>query len=111
MDPFPWQNDNERLQLMTNDQPFSPPVMYNGPTPSPPPPTELLLAPSITSLAPQIIASTNKLFFIAHNIGASHCHEWWLVRVAFKDSILLYPASLQDRRFLVEFYVLHPADV
>ncbi len=67
--------------------------------------------PSITSLAPQIIASTDKLFFIAHNIGASHCHEWWLVRVAFKDSILLYPASLQDHRFLVEFYVLHPADV
>jgi hypothetical protein len=99
MDPFPWRDDNERLQLMTDDQPFSPLVMYNGPTPSPPPPTELLLAPSIMLLALQIIASTDKLFFIAHNIGESHCHKWRLVRVAFKDSILLYPASLQDGCF------------
>ncbi len=72
---------------------------------------ELPLAPSITLLAPQIIASTDKLFFITHNIGASHCYEWRLVRVAFTDSISLYPASLQDGRFLVEFYVLHPADI
>jgi hypothetical protein len=105
MDSFPWR------ELMTVDQPFSPPVMYNGPTPSPPLPTELPLAPSIMLLAPQIIASTDKLFFIAHNIGASHCHKRQLVWIAFKNSILLYPASFQDGHFLVEFYVLHPANV
>jgi hypothetical protein len=111
INPFPWRDENERRQLMTNDPPFLPPVMYNGPTPSPPTTIELPLPPSITSLAPQIIASTDKLFFIAHNIGAPTCREWRLVHVAFRDSILLYPPSLQDGRFLVEFYVLHPADV
>ncbi len=111
MDPFPWRDDNERLQFMSNDPPFSPPVMYAGPTPSPPIPVDVPPAPSITSLAPQIIASQDKLFFIAHNIGANTCREWRLVRVAFKDSILLYPSSLQDGCFLVEFYVLHPADM
>ncbi len=33
------------------------------------------------------------------------------VPVAFADSISLYPSALQDGRFLVEFYVLHPSDV
>ena len=36
--------------------------------------------------------------------------EWCLVRVAFNDFISLHPSALQDGRFLVEFYVLHPAD-
>ncbi len=111
MDPFPWWDDNERLQFMSNNPPFSPPVMYAGPTPSPPILVDVPPAPSIMLLAPQIIASQDKLFFIAHNIGANTCREWRLVRVAFKDSISLYPLSLQDGRFLVEFYVLHPADV
>ncbi len=111
INPFPWQDENEQRQLMTDDPPFLPPVMYDGPTPPPPMTIKPLLPPSITSLAPQIIASTDKLFFIPHNIGASTCREWRLVRVAFRDSILLYPPSLQDSRFLVEFYVLHPADV
>ncbi len=33
-----------------------------------------------------------------------------LVRVAFQDSVLLYPPCLQDRHFLVKFYMAHPAD-
>jgi hypothetical protein len=111
INPFPWHDENEQRQLMTNDPPFLPPVMYNGPTPSPPTTIKPPLPPSITSLAPQIIASTDKLFFIAHNIGASTCCGWQLVPVAFKDSILLYLPSLQDGQFLVEFYVLHPANV
>jgi hypothetical protein len=97
---------------MTDDPPFSPPVMYYGPPPSPPLAlTDSLLLLSITTFAPQIILSTNRLFYIAHKIGATNCHKWCLVWVAFQDSILLYPSALQDGRFLVEFYVVHPPDV
>jgi hypothetical protein len=35
--------------------------------------------PTITDLAPKIIASADKLFFIAYKIGASACQEWRLV--------------------------------
>ena len=52
----------------------------------------------------------DKLFFITYAIGEAK-HEWCLVRVAFNDSIALYPSALQDGRFLVEFFVSHPADV
>jgi hypothetical protein len=51
----------------------------------------------------------DKLFFIAYAIGEAK-REWRLVRVAFNDSIVLHPSALQDGRFLVEFYVSHPAD-
>ena len=67
--------------------------------------------PTITDLAPKIIASTNKLFFIAYKIGASACHKWRLVRVAFTGSISLYPSAFQDGWVLVKFYVLYPSDV
>ncbi len=60
--------------------------------------------------APHIITSTDKLFFIAYALGEAP-HEWGLVRVVFNDSISLYPTALQDCQFLVESYVLHPADV
>jgi hypothetical protein len=112
LDPYPWQNDNKRSQLMTDNPPFLPPVMYHGPPSSPPLAlTDSLLPLSITTLAPQIILSTNRLFFIAHKIGAANCSKWHLVRVAFQDSILLYPSALQDGGFLVEFYLMHPSDV
>jgi hypothetical protein len=86
--------------------------MYHGP--SPPPPaitTSEPTPPTIVELAPKIIASADKLFFIAYKLGSSSCREWRLVRVAFTDSIALYPSTLQDWQFLVEFYVLHPSDV
>ncbi len=62
-------------------------------------------------MAPTIISSTDKLFFIAHKIGTADCRKWRLVRVAFQDSISLYPSCLQDGRFLVDFYTAHPSDV
>ncbi len=66
IDPYPWRNEDERHQVLSNDPPFSPPVMYNGPPLSPPaPPTLPLSPPTITDLAPKIIASADKLFFIA----------------------------------------------
>jgi hypothetical protein len=97
--------------VMSDDSPISPPDMYNGPPPSlpiasKPEPS----APMILTLAPLIISSTDKLFFIAHKIGTAKCYEWRLVRVAFQDSISLYPSCLQDGRFLVEFYMAHPTN-
>jgi hypothetical protein len=104
LDPHPWQNDNERCQLMTDDPPFLPPVKYHGPPPSPPLALrDSLLHLSITTLAAQIISSTDWLFFIVHIIGAANCSKWHLVRVAFQDFILLYPSALQDGQFLVKF--------
>ena len=86
--------------------------MYTGPPPLLLLPAEPITPspPSITALAPLIISSTDKLFFIAHKIGSANCYEWHLVRVAFQDSVLLYPPCLQDGRFLVEFYMAHPTD-
>jgi hypothetical protein len=111
LDPYPWKDDDERHCFMTDEPPFTPHVMYNGPPPSPPEPaTPSSSPPSIDDLAPQIIASSDKLFFIAYAIGEGK-RKWRLVRVAFTDSISLYPSALQDGQFLVEFYVAHPSDV
>ncbi len=111
LDPYPWRDDEERRRFMTDDPPFSPQVMYTGPPPSPPKPApQSLSPPTITELAPCIIASTDKLFFIAYAIGEAK-RKWCLVRVAFNESISLYPSALQDGQFLVEFYVLHPANI
>ncbi len=89
--PFPWHDDEERQMVMSDDDPISPPVMYNGPPlslpfASKPEPS----APTILTLAPLIISSTDKLFFIAHKISTADCYEWRLFRVAFQDSVLLY---------------------
>lgn len=68
--------------------------------------------PPIPSLVASIIASDDKLFFIAHKFGtAGDYHEWRLVRVTFNNSIGAYPSCLQTDRFLVDFYIMHPADI
>jgi hypothetical protein len=84
--------------------------MYNSPPPSlpiasKPEPS----APTILTLAPLIISSTDKLFFIAHKIGTAVCYEWCLVHVAFMDSVSLYPSCLHNGCFLVKFYMAHSA--
>jgi hypothetical protein len=86
--------------------------MYNGPPPSLPIALPLVShdTPFITDLAPLIIASTDKLFFILHEVGTG-CWEWCLVRIALKDSLSLYRACLQDGCFLVKFYIGYPAYV
>jgi hypothetical protein len=110
--PPPWRDEDKRRRFMSDNPPFSPPIMYNGPPPAPPAlPADPHVPPSITTLVSQIITSADKLFFIAHKIGLSSSCEWRLVRVAFTESILLYPSALQDGLFLVEFYIPHPQDV
>jgi hypothetical protein len=70
LDQYPWRDDDERRRFMMDEPPFTPHVMYNGPPPSPPEPaTPSLCPPSIVDLAPQIIASSDKLFFIAYAIA------------------------------------------
>ncbi len=90
IESFPWRDNEEHCMVMSNDNPISPHVMYNGPPPllslaSKPEPS----TPMITTLAPLIILSTDKLFFIAHKISTADCYEWCLVRVAFQDSVLI----------------------
>ena len=80
----------------TPDPPAAPPI---------PPP-----CPSLAELTPKIIASHDKLFFISHWVPGSDAAEWSLVRIPLTDSLSLHPSSMQDGKFLVEFYICHPDD-
>ena len=50
------------------------------------------------------------MFFIAHRVPGTTASEWYLVRVDLDSTISANPNAMQDGRFLVEFYVGHPAD-
>ncbi len=80
------------------------PVMATGPSLCPP--TILFLH----LLTAGIIWSSDCLFFVSHSIGSNEAHEWWLVQVAFEDSMLIYPSCTQDGKVLFEFYICHPSD-
>ncbi len=111
-DPYLWRNEDECCSFMKDDALFSPPILYTGPPLSLPLPRPSDASPpTITDLSPRIILSIDKLFFITHNIGNAATREWHLVRIAFQDSFLMYPAALQGGQFMVEFYVAHPNDV
>jgi hypothetical protein len=101
--PFHWSSKKERKQYLDGNlvSSFPPPSAptYNTP-----------MIPSISSLTTTIIRSADKLFFISNLIGSNEAQEWRLVRVAFQEFISLYPLCLQDGRFLVEFYICHPAE-
>jgi hypothetical protein len=108
--PFPWIDDDERIQVMSRDTIEDQPVLYTGPPPSravPPLPS----APPLSSLVAGIINSSDHLFFISHSLGHPTTCEWRFVRVAFSDSTSFSPSCLQDGQFLMEFYTLHHADV
>eukprot|EP00956_Cyclotella_meneghiniana_P020964 scaffold37640_cov83-Cyclotella_meneghiniana.AAC.3 len=109
--PFPWEEGEEERVLQEYSEDSSNIVMYNGPTPSPPiaPPSPVSM--DISTLASAIVKSTDRLFFISHSIDSSPNREWRLARVALADSMSLHPRCLQDGRFLVELYILHPADL
>ena len=80
---------------------------------APPPPLEAPPSSRVPDLGPltaSILASTDKLFFIAHKIPGSNISEWALVRINLHLSVQAHPAALQDGRFLAQFYTCHPAD-
>ncbi len=100
--PFPWSNDDEFRCYLANDSIAALPVMATGPPPGAPHHV-IPLIPAIHLLTASIIRSIDRLFFMSHRIGSNDAREWQLVRVAFEDSISLYPLCTQDGRFLFEF--------
>jgi hypothetical protein len=109
--PFPWEPGEEPSVHDLDDDIEEIPAMYHGPPPSPPTPPERV-TPSIAVLAPAIILSSDRLFFIcSFNFSAQKYQDWRLVRVALEDSMSLHPSCFQDGRFIVEFYIPHAGDV
>jgi hypothetical protein len=107
--PFQWSSEEERRPYFDGYSISSIPIMHVGPPPAAPiydSPT----IPSISTLTTTIIKSSDKLFFISNRTGTNEAREWRLVRIAFQESMSLYPSCLQDGRFLVEFYICHPSD-
>jgi hypothetical protein len=104
-----WSSEEECKQYFDGDLLSSLPVLHIGPPPSTPT-YDTPKIPSISSLTTAAIRSTDKLFFISNPTGSNEAQEWRLVRVAFQESMSLYPLYLQDGRFLVKFYIYHPAD-
>ena len=109
--PFPWTSgEKEALDEYDDDEVVTHPALYTGP-----PPTMLKeqppRVPSVEVLALRLIQSSDRLFFISHEIQLSSRREWRLVRVHLEDSMALRPSCLTDGRYLVEFYILHEADV
>jgi hypothetical protein len=83
--------------------------MYTGP-PTTAPNYPHSAIPPLNTLTWSIIQSSDKLFFISISIGQNDAREWRLDRVAFQESISAYPSCLQDRHFLLDFYICHPSD-
>ena len=108
--PFPWADKAERLHVLSGDDVDVEPILYNGHLPSLVPHNPPLI-PHFSTLDASIIGSSNKLFFVSHLLSNQSTHEWCLIRVAFADSISIFPTCLQDGRFLVKFYTLHHDNV
>jgi hypothetical protein len=106
---FHWSSEEERNRYFVGNLVSSLRVMHVGPPPSAPT-YDTPTIPSIGSITPTIIKSSDKLFFISNPIGSNEARERRLVRVAFQESMSLYPSCLQDGRFLVEFYICHPSN-
>ena len=111
LNPFPWLPGEEASIHASYDHPdnlAAGPAMYTGPPPDAPRSVPSTV-PDITSLASSIIASQDRLFFVAPKQSASY-REWRVGRVALKDSMALHPACLQNGKFLLDFYVRHDSD-
>ena len=107
--PPPWRNEHERLQFFAEDKLEVTATMYTGPTP-PPAQLPLMVVPPLSALVASIINSSDRLFFVSLSIGDGSVREWKLVRVNFDHSVAQHPSCLQDGKFLVELYTLHPGD-
>jgi hypothetical protein len=80
-------------------------------TPAPPATApETPRVPEIGPLMASLLASTDKLFFVAHKIPGSSTSEWALVRVDIMSSLRENPSALSDGRVIAEFYTCHSSD-
>jgi hypothetical protein len=107
--PFCWASEDERQRFL-DETTFTPvPAFPIGLPPASPvhPVPEI---PSVQLLVAAIVRSTDRLFFVSCKFSANDAREWWLTRVAFMDSMSLYPSCTLGGRFLFEFYICHPAD-
>ena len=50
------------------------------------------------------------MFFVSIPIGTNDVQEWRLVQLMFELSVELLPSCMQTGKFLVDFYISHPAD-
>jgi hypothetical protein len=107
--PFPLADNFEYERYMAGDSISGIPVLTTGPPPAAPN-HPIPSIPAIHLLTGAIIRSMDRLFFVSHSIGANDAREWHLARVAFHDSISIYPSCTLGGRFLFEFYICHPAD-
>jgi hypothetical protein len=107
--PYPWSFGKEFNAHFIGNAANPSPGFYTGPPPLAPKYSSPTIPPA-TILAQQIIASSDKLFFISYSIGSGDVREWRLVRVAFKATMSLYPSCLVDSHYLVDFYLPHPSD-
>ncbi len=100
-------NNVYELSTIAVDENFL--ILYAGPPPSGPSPYSPTIPPA-NILAQKIVSSSDKLFFLSIPIGLGKVHEWRLVRVALKALMSSYPLCLTNGRYLVNFYICHPAD-
>ncbi len=84
---------------------------YTGPPPSAPT-CSIPEIPFANTLAQRIVSSTEKLFFISLRIGGSinNIRKWWLIPVALTMSMSSYPSCLEDGKYVIDFYMVHPSN-
>ena len=98
------------IQHLTGNKATPSPGFYTGGPPPLAPEYSSPTIPPATILAQQIIASSDKLFFISNSIGSGDVQEWLLVPVAFTATMSLYFSCLVDGHYLVDFYLPDPSN-
>ena len=64
----------------------------------------------LSILVPNIIASSDRLFFISHAYDGQRRKEWKIVKLDLKATMEMNPQALTNGKFLVNFLVRHPND-
>ena len=66
--------------------------------------------PKINALYAYLLHSHDQLFFIDHRVSYTSVYEWQLFQIAYEDTMEFHPNCLQDRMFLVAFFIMHPEE-
>ena len=105
--PFQWHDNAEFQRYINGNSITTLHVLNTGPPPAAPNHT-IPTIPAIRLLTDAIIQSLDKLFFVSHSICANNASEWHLARVAFRDSVALYPrARRMAGTFLISTFAIH----